>query len=212
MEHDALRAFVVKRAGSPDVGEQVKGLRSLGYLALHVNRGRGVTYWDAAENVCWLLAYSATHATGEDRDAYKAFERLDTRDELLPTADDYEALYEVTDANLIDGFAEYGVRLYDEARLHPGREVNASFEANQALLVVDLIVIDGKECEEGWISIIFDRETPLTADVALDIVAKLLPQTIDLSTLEMTATFNGRSARDDELIWTWSLLPSEDAS
>lgn len=190
------------------MGEAIKDIEPYGkFLSLHIGRERAVTVWDEEQDVCWLVAYSATHATHEKRDAYQHFMALGDRGEILPTADDYELLDEVATENLIDGISAAGLSLYEEARSTPGSEVQFSYQEGTALVLVDLIVIDGHTCEEGWISITFPVSTPITPDVAIDIIALLLPKEIDMNTLEMAGEFNGRTAAPSELIFTWSLLP-----
>jgi hypothetical protein len=203
-EHEVLRVFVVKREAAPGTGEPVKDAGPRGScISLHVGRGRGITIWDEAGDVCWLLAYSGTHATHERRDAYQYFMRLDERDELLPTAEDYEALDESAEAFLIDGLVAASQGLYDDARANPGYEFNETFGSRSSMVVIDLVVEDNEEIEEGWISIGFSRDVPLTPTAALDVISRILPRHIAVESLDFASSFRGRPLRDDELVFTW---------
>jgi len=83
-QHEAVRAFVDKRSVAPDDGEAIVSLsRKRAIKSLHVGRARGATIYDRYNDVCWLLAFSPTHASGERRDAYAYFESLSRRDVLL---------------------------------------------------------------------------------------------------------------------------------
>ncbi len=212
-EHEALRSFVVKRESAPGVGEQVKGIEPFGrYISLHVTRGRGVTFWDEAEDTCWLLAYSDTHASGEDRDCYRYFMRLGERDELLPTEDDYELIWDVSAESVLDALAEMGKDMYAEAR-ESGGEVNRSYLHASALMLVDLLVIDSSGNEQGWLSVSLPADITVGPDVVIDYMARLLPEHVDLDTLEQSSHFGDRLCRYDELVWTWTAyeLPIEDS-
>ena len=129
---------------------------------------------------------------------------LGSRDELLPTADDYESLDEVTSESIIDGLAIVGSELYRQAREAPGTEVNKSYQGGHALIVIDLMIIEGDEYEEGWLSITFPKETALSEYTALDLISRLLPSDIVAGTLHLATTFGGRVPRHDELVFTWA--------
>jgi hypothetical protein len=206
-ELDVLRTFVVKREGAPDSGDVIKDVKPAGKVkSLHIGRGRAATIWDPVEDVVWLLAYSETHATHEKRDAYQFFMSLDARDELLPTGEDYEELDILAEAFLLDGLVEDAKGIYLDARLDPGVEFNASNGAHAALVVIDLVVeLDG-EMEEGWVSISFPRDTPLTVETALDVSSRILPNHINVANLEHAATFGKRDLRPDELVFTWTYV------
>jgi hypothetical protein len=203
--HQALRTFVARREGEPGGGEIAKGMQSLGVVrTLHVGRGRGVTAWDPDNDVCWLLAYEPVHAIGEHRDAYKLFERLDARGELMPTVDDYLALDVVTTEALLDGLATIASDLYFRARSVPGEEAHAEYEDRHAYMVIDLVVEDDGELEEGWLAITFPRDTGLDHGAALDLVSRLLPEEIDWESLRLVDQFRGRPAAFTELVFNWT--------
>lgn len=204
-QHEALRTFVVKREGGPGVGEPIKDVGKTGsVLSLHVGQGRAATIWDPEADVCWLLAWSPTHATHELRDAYQHFMRLDRRGELMPTVADYEAIDLDAISYIQDGLAAACEGLYDDARSSPGTELSETFENRGALILVDLIVVEEDEMEEGWIAITFPRDTPLTPEVAIDLVARILPRHIPTSELDYADRFGKRPMEQGELIFTWT--------
>lgn len=204
-EHDALKTFVVRREGAPNTGEPISDVGKTGsVLSLHVGTGRAATIFDEETDVCWLLAWSATHATGEKRDAYKHFMRLDGRGELMPTAEDYEAIDTEAISYISDGLADACSALYDDARSNSGVEMAATFDNRGALILVDLIVVEEDEIEEGWIAITYPRDTPLTPEVALDLSARILPTHIPASELSFSDHFGKRPMEPGELIFTWT--------
>lgn len=190
----------------------VKDVRPLGRVkSLHVGRGRAVTLWDEVNDVCWLMAFSATHATHERRDVYQYVQRLDDRDELLPTADDYEMLSELPDVDFLAEIAAASEGLYEEARTHPGKEVTRPFGDGDVLMVIDLMVETEGDYEQGWYSVTFPATTPLEVEDVHDILAQLLPSNVDLTTLEVSADFNGEALMPFQVVWSWSCYPDEAA-
>lgn len=206
-EHDALRTFVIKREGAPGVGEPIVDVGKTGsVLSLHVGQGRAATIFDEENDVCWLLAWSPTHATHEKRDAYQYFMRLDGRGELMPTADDYEVIDTEAISYFADGLAAACAGLYEEARQNAGIEMSETFENRGALILVDVIVVEEDEMEEGWIAITYPRDTPITPEVALDLCARILPTHIPASQLDFAAHFGNRPMAPGELIFTWNYV------
>lgn len=213
VEHDALKTFVTKRSGAPDEGDLVKDVNPRGRVkSLHVGRGRGVTLWDPDNDVCWLLAYSPTHATHERRDVYQYVLWLDSRGELLPTADDYESLDELPDVDFLEQVSDASRGLYEEARTHPGKEASRPFSDGGVLMVIDLVVDTEGEYEQGWYSVTFPATTPLAAPDVLDILSRLLPTSVDLDTLELSPDFNGEALTPFQVVWSWSCYPDEFAA
>lgn len=210
-EHEALRTFVVKRETAPGTGEPIVDVGKTGsVLSLHVGQGRAATIWDPEADVCWLLAWSATHATGERRDAYQHFMRLDRRGELMPTAEDYEAIDADAVAYIVDGLLDACSDLYKEARANPGIEMSETFENRGALILVDLIVVEQDEMEEGWLAVTYPRDTPLTPEVALDLCARILPARIPVAEINLASHFGRRPIQPGELIFTWSYISAVD--
>jgi hypothetical protein len=204
-EHEILQAFVNERAAAPEIGERVVGVHKTGSVrSLHRGRSRGATIYDSVEDVCWLLAYSPTHATGERRDVYRHFMNLDGRGELLPTAEDYEAINMDAATYIADGLAQACADIYRDAKADPGVDKHGTFENRKALVLIDLVLeLDG-ELEEGWIAITFPQDTPITAEVAVDLCARILPPHIPVSLLEFADHFGRRPMQPGELIFTWS--------
>lgn len=203
-EHEALKTFVVKREGAPGTGEPIKDVGRTGsVLSLHVGQGRAATIWDEEADVCWLLAWSPTHAIHERRDAYQLFMKLHGRGELMPTADDYEAIDLEAITYIADGLSAACDGMYEEARANPGSEMTQTFENRGALILVDVIVIEEDEMEEGWIAITYPRDTPITAEVALDLCARILPAHIPAHLLTIVDHFGKRPMQPGELIFSW---------
>lgn len=207
--HDALKAFVTRRSGAPAEGELVKDVRPLGRVkSLHIGRGRAVTLWDEENDVCWLMAFSATHATHERRDVYQFVQWLDSRDELLPTADDYERLDELPDVDFLTEIAEASEGLYEEARAHPGKEITRPFGDGDVLMVIDVMVENEGDYEQGWYSVTFPATTPLQVEDVHDILAQLLPSNVDLDSLEVSGDFNGEPLMPFQVVWSWTCYPT----
>ncbi|UOW00899.1 hypothetical protein [Agrococcus sp. SCSIO52902] len=208
--HEAIRRFTIKRAGAPGEGENMLNVRPYGHVkTIHFGQARGLTIFDPATDTCWLLAYDATHAVGERRDGYARFEQLDARGELLPTANDYELLESLSSVVLLDAIRSEGRGLYAEARANAGDEVCRTFEFGdqgdaQVMAVIDLVVIEREESEQGWMSVVVPPETPLSHEQLLDVVAELIPSDIDETTLELAGDFNGRVPSRNELVFTWT--------
>ncbi len=206
-EHEALRTFVVKREGAPGFGEPIVDVGKTGsVLSLHVGTGRAATIWDPDEDVCWLLAWSPTHATGERRDAYQLFMKLDGRRELMPTVEDYEAINTEAITYIADGLVAACAGLYDDARANSGTEMSQTFENRGALILVDVIIVDDDEMEEGWVAITYPRDTPITAEVALDLCARILPTHIPVDQIDFADHFGRRPMEPGELIFRWEYV------
>jgi hypothetical protein len=63
------------------------------YRLGHGNDHRGATWHDQSESVIWLCGYRL-HRSGEDNDAFPYFHELIDSGVLLPTEDDYTALFD----------------------------------------------------------------------------------------------------------------------
>lgn len=202
-QHDALRAFVLKREGAPGVGEPTRGIKPFGaWLNLHHGRTRAVTYWDEEEDVCWLVAYSRTHASGEDRDCYNYFVDLGSKGRLGPTTEDYEKLNDRSVLQILDDLAAFGADLFTEARANPGVELNETVSGAGVSLVIDLVVIEEDNMEEGWISLQFPPDTNMDENDALSLFSRLLPPEV-FKIIDWASSFHDRPLRPDELVFTW---------
>jgi hypothetical protein len=82
-EHPVIADFVALRAQCYEGQEPTLNVRPTTWN-LHTGTWRSVTWYDADQDVCWLLACSAMH----DYDEFVSRSRSST---LLPTADDYIA-------------------------------------------------------------------------------------------------------------------------
>jgi hypothetical protein len=210
--HPVVGKFVDLRADAPDVGETIKSLVPFGaYRSLHTGRGRGATYWDAEYETCWLVAYNDYHASGDRKDVYNYFQRLDENDRLAPTVEDFENLLTETPAALVDALREVGPQLLGEARAFPGEEIRKDFVASvqpgsvgTAIMTVDIVCeVDGK-LEEGWIGILIPAGLTWPADGALALAAALAPAEVPSADLHWSETVGSRARLPNELAFTWS--------
>lgn len=182
---------------------------------LHVGRGRAVTIHDPQEDVCWLLAYSALHKVGAKDDAYKKFERLDSRGELLPTADDYLALESVSSAEFIDSLIELGRELYSEALASPGVEVgrtvtfSTSGTSSEDVLVsvavaVEMIVDVTGSAEECVVAFTVPLGEDFGREQALDVMSALLPEGVEPEEISFATSIGDRTVNHNELAFSWA--------
>lgn len=210
VKHEAIRRFVGKRSGAPGDGENLLNVQPYGHIkTLHVGQGRGATIYDEDEDVCWLLAYSETHAVGERRDGYKHFEWLNTRGELLPTEVDYAALETVTASSLMDALRERSAEMVGRARSCPGEEVCDSFnlatgQDARITVAIELCIESTDVAEQGWITFTLPYDAPLKRDHLLDLVADMLPEDLDIETLDFATDVNGRPVHHSEIAFTWA--------
>lgn len=215
VEHEAVRVFVGKRSGAPAGGENLLDISAYGHVkTLHVGKARGVTIFDEAEQVCWLLAYGETHAVGERRDAYNGFVRLDERGELMPTPEDYLALESITSASVIDAMRKVSEQLVASARVDSGTEKTETLtltdgEGVEIAVCIEMLVFGNDSAEQGWMSFILPYDAPLTVDNLLDFIADLLPNTIAPEAVEQAGEVNGRPIHHNELAFTWSVYATQ---
>lgn len=181
------------------------------FKSLHLGRGRGLTTWDNDDDVCWLVSYGAYHASGDSRDVYNRFELLYAGDQLAPTADDYEALYEITPEELLRNLRELGPKLVSAARDTPGYELVRPFNAAnpahpdaQAVIVIDLVVEATADAEQGWLGLTLPSDCRWPPGGVMDMVAALLPDDVPSYEVQRTDRVGGRPRRPDEVAFTWS--------
>lgn len=209
-QHEALRVFLGKRRHDPSEGENVLDVEPYGHIkSLHIGKARAATIYDANLDVCWLLAFNETHATGERRDAYNHFVRLSGRGELLPSKDDIGALSTVTPANVIDTLRAHGEHLYEAAIAALGDEVCESLvldDGQDASIVVSIeVVVEQQEsAEQGWIAFVLPYDAPVTPDLMLDLIADLIPDHVDPDSVDFATSVNSRPVRHNELAFTWT--------
>lgn len=125
----------------------------------------------------------------------------------MPTAGDYEAIDVEAISYIADGLASACAGLYEDARADPGREMSETFQNRGALILVDVIIVDEDEMEEGWVAITYPRDTPLSPEIALDLCARILPVHIPVEELSFATHFGRRPMEPGELIFTWSYAP-----
>lgn len=207
--HDAIRVFVGKRSSAPGDGENVLGVSPYGHVkSLHVGQARAATIYDPEQDVCWLLAYSGTHAIGERRDAYEHFMKLSRRDELLPDEGDYLALGTVTAASLMDEIQKFGGELLIEARENPGGEACRTLslvdgDEVEIAVSIELVVEATDSAEQGWIAFVLPHSAPIEVQQLLDLVADMLPSYIRPEDIVISGDINGRPLGFAELAITW---------
>ena len=96
---------------------------------------RGATWHDAVERVVWLCAYGL-HRSGEDDDAFPYFHDLIRAGTLLPTEDDYAALFDDRGRRFADTLYEDAQHLLARARSTPGVEQIGVLGGEQTTAVV----------------------------------------------------------------------------
>ena len=121
--HPIVHALESQRATNP-AGTRTVGpaagdrtVYRLGYGHDH----RGATWFDRDERVVWLCAYGL-HRSGEPDDAFPYFHELMQADVLLPTEDDYTALFDDRGQRFVETVYQDAQDLLCRARLAPGQE------------------------------------------------------------------------------------------
>src|SRR5680860_1673615 len=123
--HQIVKAFVRERR------EKVRGTRKVHPLShsvdvwvlAHQHRHRGGTWFDAENQVVWLLAYGR-HESGSEEDFFPRCKALDEEDRLLPTAHDYEQLIRARDKRVVARIMIEAPLAVKESRMS-GKEVLA---------------------------------------------------------------------------------------
>lgn len=121
--HPIVHALENQRSTSPIGAKTVgpaAGERTI-YRLAYGHDHRGATWFDQAERVVWLCAYRL-HRSGDPDDAFPYFHALIDSGELLPTADDYEALFLDRDRRFVDTMSVDAQALLGRARSNPGVE------------------------------------------------------------------------------------------
>ncbi|TCC35074.1 hypothetical protein [Kribbella sindirgiensis] len=168
--------------------------------------------WVESEDTCWLVAYDEYHATGDRKDVYNYFEKLQQRGELAPTEDDWLAVTESTPQDLLEKLRDLAPGLIAEARQSPGTEAMVTFQAQdsddggrgQAVMAIDVVVLEREGAEEGWIGVTLPRDTDWPQEGVLAIVAALVPPEIDSDALLPSSKLAGRDRHKGEIVFTWS--------
>jgi hypothetical protein len=92
--HEIVKALESERFDHVDGTRQVAPLtcRRTVWVVARGHDHRGATWFDKEQKVVWMLA-CGRHRSGADDDFFPYCKDLDAADRLLPTAEDYEALY-----------------------------------------------------------------------------------------------------------------------
>src|SRR5262249_23436445 len=123
LSHAIVQALQSQRAtnvaGTKTVGPAL-GERTI-YRLGHGHDHRGATWYDPRERVVWLCAYRL-HRSGDADDAFPYFHELIRADRIMPTEDDYEALFQERAFRFAETLAEDAQALLARARLNLGFE------------------------------------------------------------------------------------------
>ena len=97
-EHDLLGSFVKNRTDQPYGTESTKRVRPKCFNLHTRDPWRGITWYDEAQEICWLVGATGQHD-------YTLFEVRSLNDEIRPTSEDYadlELLSQETEDVFID--------------------------------------------------------------------------------------------------------------
>ena len=139
--HPIVHAFENQRASEP-IGTRTVGPAAGDLTVYRLGHGhdhRGATWHDEAENVVWLCAYGL-HRSGEDDDAFPYFDELIRDGILLPTEEDYAALFDDRDQRFADTLYADAQECLSRARSNPGVEEIAILGGEQSTAVVVNVV------------------------------------------------------------------------
>jgi hypothetical protein len=191
--HEIVTAFVNRRKDSPTNTRTVAPLSSgeQVYRLAYGERHRGATWFDEANGVVWLLAY-AQHEFEDRGDAFPYFKQLDRDDRLLPTAEDYEALFRDRDLRFTQVVEHEAANLLQAARDAPGTEqravIGGQFGVGVAVEVVETL-------EEVWVAV---KTGGLTQEYLAILFAALFPEA-EFEDIESVSDFADRELDPDEL-------------
>ncbi len=139
--HPIVRAFENQRADEP-IGTRTVGPAAGELTAYRLGHGhdhRGATWHDQTERVVWLCAYGL-HRSGEDDDAFPYFHELIGTGSLLPTEDDYTALFDDRGRRFTETLYEDAQQLLARARATPGVEQSGLLGGEEtAAIVVEVV-------------------------------------------------------------------------
>lgn len=126
IEHPICRAFVAQRSQRPEGTEKVQPITTNAEVyTLHAGRWRGATWHDREHDVVWLLG-CGYHRSGEVDDVYPYIKSLDAKDQLFPTADDYELLFEEQDRAFAQALINEAPKLLEDAKQRTAEEVRST--------------------------------------------------------------------------------------
>ncbi|MFL5886707.1 MAG: hypothetical protein ACJ77M_16680 [Thermoleophilaceae bacterium] len=156
--HEIITAFVKRRRDNPSNTRTVAPLSSgkTVYRLAYGDRHRGATWHDEDHGVVWLLAY-AQHEFKARGDAFPYFKELDAGERLLPTAEDYEALFRDRDGRFVAVVSAEAEELLQTARAQPGEEQRGLI-GGQLGVGVSVEVVE--TLEEVYLAVKFAGLTP----------------------------------------------------
>lgn len=121
--HPIVHAFVNQRSTNP-IGTRTVGPAAGDKTIYRLGHGhdhRGATWHDDEDGVIWLCAYRL-HRSGEADDAFPYFHQLIDADEMLPTEEDYNALFDDRGHRFADTIQQDAQQLLALAKAAPGVE------------------------------------------------------------------------------------------
>lgn len=192
-KHEIIVAFINRRRNSPENTRQVTPL-STGkpvYRLAYGERHRGATWHDEANDVVWLLAY-ARHEFADAGDAFPYFKELDAAGNLLPTEEDYEALFLARDRRFADVVAHEAAQLVEAARASAGHEQHARIAGQ---LDVGVAIEAAENLEEIYVAV---KLRGLTQENLPILLAAFFPQHAAQDLQNMTS-IPGRLLEPDEV-------------
>lgn len=141
VSHPIVQAFQSQRStnvtGSKTVGP-ASGERTL-YRLGHGHDHRGATWYDPRERVVWLCAYRL-HRSGDPDDAFPYFHELIRAERIMPTEDDYEALFQDRAFRFAETLPQDAQALLTRARSNLGvEEVGLIGGAETTGVVVEVV-------------------------------------------------------------------------
>ncbi len=162
-----VRKFFELRTSRPKEGQEAFASASRSDIyTIHAGQLRGATWYDREYDVTWLLGFGL-HRAGDHSDAYAVMARLDQRGQLLPAAEDYEALFRERDARQLPEMVTEMRALLNNARATPDRTHSTvlSVGVRVSLYVVREgtetegveefhLAVSARNLEDGWLSII----------------------------------------------------------
>ncbi len=139
--HPIVKAFVNQRSG------EVLGTRTVGpaagprtvYRLGHGHDHRGATWHDAEHAVVWLCAYGL-HRSGAPDDAFPYFHSLLDAGALMPSVDDYQAMFDDRARRFAETVRRDAEALLARARAAPGAEHRGVLGGEQHIGVVVEVV------------------------------------------------------------------------